>query len=247
MLEPKDFFDLDQLDPIISELFVGVERVWEVLARLQDYLERRLAGEAAILGHVEQGAILVNPEQIYIGPGARVEAGAYLTGPTYIGPNCQVRHGAYSRGSVLAGAGCVLGHASEFKNAILLPGSAAGHFAYVGDSILGREVNLGAGTKLANVEIFSDEVKAKTGRRPTLKLPVPGLAEPIDTGLPKLGAILGDEVQTGCNTVTNPGCLIGPRTLVYANLSLRKGYYEPDKIIKVRQTQQIIDRKRVRV
>lgn len=246
MLEPKDFFDLTQLDPVIAELFAGVERVWEALARLQSYLERRLAGEAAILGQVDAGAILVKPEQIYLGPGARVEAGAYLAGPAYIGPDCQVRHGAYIRGSVLAGADCVLGHASEFKNAILLPGSAAAHFAYVGDSILGRHVNLGAGTKLANFEIFSEARKAATGQRPTIKLPIPGHPEPVDTGLTKLGAILGDEVQTGCNAVTNPGCLIGPGTLVYANASLRKGYYGPNQIIKLRQELKVMSREQVR-
>jgi NDP-sugar pyrophosphorylase family protein len=245
MLEPKDFFDLEQLDPVAAGLFAGLERVWEALARLQSYLEQWLAGQAAILGHVEAGATLVKPEQIYLGPGARVQAGAYLTGPAYIGPDSEVRHGAYIRGSLLAGAGCVLGHASEFKNAILLPGSAAGHFAYVGDSILGRHVNLGAGTKLANFEMFSEDHKAKTGRRPTIKLPIPGQPTPVDTGLTKLGAILGDEAQTGCNVVTNPGCLIGRGSLVYAGVSLRKGYYGPNQIFKLRQELKTVSRERV--
>jgi NDP-sugar pyrophosphorylase family protein len=244
MLKPTDFFDLTELDPFLAGLFAGVEQVWEVLATLQSHLEQHLSLEAAILGQVDEGAILVNPDRIYIGPGAHVEAGAYVAGPAYIGPNCSVRHGAYIRGSVLAGEDCVLGHASEFKNALLLPGSAAGHFAYVGDSILGQRVNLGAGTKLANLEIFSDSHKAQTGRRPTVKIPMPGQSEPIDTGLTKLGAIFGDDAQAGCNTVTNPGCLIGPRTLIYAGVSLRKGYYASDQIVQLRQDQKIVSRQR---
>jgi NDP-sugar pyrophosphorylase family protein len=143
----------------------------------------------------------------------------------------------------MAGAGSVLGHASEFKNALLLPGAHAAHFAYVGDAILGRHVNLGAGTKLANVEMFGAVENAKSGVRPTIKIRIPGLAEPVDTGLSKMGAIFGDDAQCGCNTVTNPGTLIAPRTLIYANTALPKGYWGPDKVIKMRQTLEALDRR----
>jgi NDP-sugar pyrophosphorylase family protein len=241
MYRSDDFFDFSQLGSPLAELFDSVEWVWDVLKKLNTYLEDFLLDKAAILGEVEDGATLVNRDQIYIGPGTRIEAGAYITGPAYIGANCQVRHGAYIRGSVMAGENCVLGHASEFKNALLFPESHAAHFSYVGDSILGHRVNLGAGTKLANMEMFSDYYKLKTGQRPTLKILLPGIDEPIDTGLTKLGAIIGDDVQTGCNTVTNPGCLIGRNTLIYANTSLLKGYYEPNKIIKLRQGFEVAD------
>jgi NDP-sugar pyrophosphorylase family protein len=235
MLKPDDFFDLSHLDDPFVGLFSDVDQVWELLVKLDPYLKSLFPHQAAILGQVDTGATLVNPEQIYIGPGTHVEAGVYIAGPTYIGANCQVRHGAYIRGSVIAGDNCVLGHASEFKNALLLPGSHAAHFAYVGDSILGHRVNLGAGTKLANLEVLSDLHKAKTGRRPTIKIRVTDMPEPVDTGLTKMGAIFGDDAQAGCNTVTNPGCLIGRGTLVYPNVSLPKGYYAAGKIIKLRQ------------
>jgi bifunctional N-acetylglucosamine-1-phosphate-uridyltransferase/glucosamine-1-phosphate-acetyltransferase GlmU-like protein len=108
----------------------------------------------------------------------------------------------------------------------------APHFAYVGDSILGRGVNLGAGTKLSNVPVVSAK-DAETGKRPSIKIVVDGVE--YDTGLPKFGAIVGDGTQIGCNTVTNPGCLIGKNTLVYASVSLMKGLYPGNQIIKLKQ------------
>ena len=137
----------------------------------------------------------------------------------------------------------MLGHASEFKNAVLLSGSHAGHFAYVGDSILGHRVNLGAGTKLSNLGVLSDKSKIEMGQRPTIKIPLGGPTEPLDTGLTKLGAILADDVQTGCNAVLNPGCLVGRGTLIYANVSLSKGYWPANKIIKLRQQLELADLK----
>jgi len=232
---------LSQLSQPIAALFEDVEQVWDLLDKLGPFLKSLFPDNAAIHGHVDEGATLVNPESIYIGPGTHVEAGAYIAGPTYIGANCEVRHGAYVRGSVLAGDNCVLGHASEFKNALLLSGSQAGHFAYVGDSILGHNVNLGAGTKMANLPELSNPHKAKTDVRPTIKITIPGFSEPVDTGLTKMGAILGDDAQTGCNVVTNPGCLIGPETLVYPGTSLAKGYWPARKIIKLRQTLEVVD------
>jgi len=243
MIRPADFFDLSNLSDPFQTLFAGVERVWDLLASLESYLETLFPDHATILGQVDPGATLINTGKIYLGPGSHVEAGAYIAGPAYFGPNCTVRHGAYIRGMVLAGEGCVLGHASEFKNALLLPGSQAAHFAYVGDTILGHRVSLGAGTKLANLEVFSARQKAKTGQRPTIKIRLPGYPDPVDTGLTKMGAIFGDDVRVGCNTVTNPGCLIGPGTLIYPNLSLPKGYWEGGKIIKLRQTLTVADLK----
>jgi NDP-sugar pyrophosphorylase family protein len=119
----------------------------------------------------------------------------------------------------LVGDHCVVGHATELKNAVFLPGAQAGHFAYVGDSILGNNVNLGAGTKLANVKLQRSNVMVKVA------------GETYDTGLRKLGAIFGDHVQTGCNAVSNPGTLLGPGCMAYA-LSLLRGYYPANTMIK---------------
>jgi NDP-sugar pyrophosphorylase family protein len=229
MLHPADFFDLD--DKAVAELFSGCEHVWEVLPRLKEHTERLVGEGQTLLGEVMAGAHL-SDGPIYVGQGARIEPGAYIKGPAYIGPDAEVRHGAYIRENVILMAGSTLGHASEAKNSLFLPGSAAPHFAYVGDSVLGRRVNLGAGTKLSNVTLVGVK-DPSSGKRPTLRITVDGVE--YDTGLSKFGAILGDDVQTGCNAVLNPGCLIGPRSLVYANLSLRKGYYPADGLIKLRQ------------
>ncbi len=231
-LSPQHFFDLTALP--FRDLFDDLTFAWDALPRLKAYLDALVGGRGhQILGTVMPGAFLAPDADIYLGPGAVVEPGAFISGPAWIGPHAQVRHGAYVRSHALIGAGCVVGHATEVKNSILLPGAHAPHFNYVGDSILGREVNLGAGTKLSNLTVVSRK-DPMTGQRPTIKLQIDDAW--YDTGLAKLGAILGDGVQTGCNSVLNPGVLIGPRTLVYANASLPKGYYPPDTIIKLRQT-----------
>ncbi len=150
-----------------------------------------------------------------------------------------MRHGAYVRENVILLDGAILGHASEAKHALFLPNAHAPHFAYVGDSILGQGVNLGAGTKLSNLGILSAK-DPLTGKRPTIKLTIDD--REYDTGLTKFGAILGDGVQTGCNAVLNPGCIVGPGTLVYANTSLRKGYHPAGSIIKLRQNVRVMTR-----
>ena len=237
-LTPPYFFDL--ADYPHAELFSGLDHVWQAITRIGPYLADAIGGAGQVVeGQIMAGAFLGEGD-IVIGPGTVVEPGAYIMGPTLIGANCKIAQGAYIRGNAIIGAGSVVGHASEVKNSIFLPGAHAPHFNYVGDSILGRGVNLGAGTKLSNLTVVSVK-DAATGKRPTIHLAIDG--ETYDTGLAKLGAILGDDVQTGCNSVLNPGVLIGPRTLVYPNLSLPKGYYPGDAIIKLRQTVEIVERK----
>ena len=230
MLRPQDFFDLS--DNFTTRLFDGCDYVWQAVPGIKDHLDRIVHGERIILGEVMTGAHL-SDRAIYIGEGARIEPGAYVLGPAYIGDGAVVRHGAFVRENVIMLPGSVLGHASEAKNSLFLRQAHAPHFNYIGDSILGQRTNLGAGTKLSNLTLVSEKDTA-TGIRPTIKLSIDG--QTFDTGLAKLGAILGDDVQTGCNAVLNPGCLVGPDTLIYANLSLRKGYYPPNSIIKLRQS-----------
>lgn len=237
-LSPAAFFDLNGFTHIA--LFDGCDLVWQALARVGAYLQDAIAGAGVRNEGEVQPGVHLGPGDIVIGPGTVVEPGAYIAGPTIIGANCEIRHGAYLRGGVILSDGCVVGHASEVKNAIFLPGAHAPHFAYVGDSILGRRVNLGAGTKLSNLTLVSAK-DPETGRRPSLQLTI---GEAVyDTGLTKLGAILGDDAQTGCNSVLNPGVLLGPRSLVYANASVPKGFYPPDSIVKLRQTLQTIPRR----
>ena len=174
---------------------------------------------------VYAGAALMD-SNIEIGKGAVIEPGALIKGPAVIGDNTEVRQGAYIRGNVLVGPGCVVGHTTEVKSSVLLGGSKAGHFAYIGDSILGK-VNLGAGTKLANLKITETNVAVKIDDKA------------YDTGLKKFGAVLGDGAQTGCNSVTAPGTLLGKGVLMYPNTTVG-GYHAPDTIIKLRQKQETI-------
>ncbi|MGD9033263.1 MAG: hypothetical protein PVH02_11400 [Desulfobacteraceae bacterium] len=167
------------------------------------------------------GAILFD-SNICIGEGTVVEPGALIKGPTIIGHNTEIRQGAYVRGNCLIGNGCVVGHTTEVKTSIMLDGAKAGHFAYIGDSILGNDVNLGAGTKLANLKIVDVEMKLRVeGRTYT-------------TGLKKLGAILGDHVETGCNSVTSPGTLLGKASLVYPCVNVPGGFYPTRSVIGMR-------------
>jgi hypothetical protein len=167
-----------------------------------------LEGAAVIL----EGAYLFD-DRVIQGAGTIVEPGALIKGPTVIGANCEIRQGAYVRGDCLVGNGCIVGHTTEMKTSIMLDGARAGHFAYVGDSILGREVNLGAGTKLANLRMLPGDIVIVSGR------------ERFDTGRRKLGAILGDRTETGCNSVTSPGTLMGPRSVVYPGVVVPAGCY----------------------
>lgn len=201
-LAPSAFFALGT--SAHAALFSGAASAWEALDALPGHLAELLAAAEGprLRGRVEDGAVLVG-DDILLGEGSTIEAGAYVKGPCVIGAGVEVRHGAYLRGTVLVGDSCVVGHATEVKGSIFLEGAKAGHFAYVGDSILGRDVNLGAGTKLANLKLAGDEVLVRCGE------------SRVATGRRKLGAILGDEVQTGCNSVTNPGTMLGPRCLVH--------------------------------
>lgn len=236
MLHPSDFFDLS--DDFVASFFEGLELVWQALPHIGRHVARLTGAQQTIEGEVMPGAYL-GDRPVFIARGARIEPGAYIHGPAYIGAGAVVRHGAFVRENVILLEGSILGHASEAKNSLFLPGSAAPHFAYVGDSILGHDVNLGAGTKLSNLGIMSEKDRA-TGQRPSIRLMIDD--QEYDTGLAKFGAILGDRVQTGCNSVLNPGCVVGPDTLIYANLSLRKGYHPPRSIIKLRQNVRRIDK-----
>lgn len=192
-MNPSYFFDLSQFSH--ASLFNESQPIWAALKRLEEYLLSNQLGR--IEGLIHQGAHLINPEEISIGKETIVEAGAYIQGPCMIGENCQIRQGAYIRGNVIVGDRCVIGHATEAKHAIFLDEVKAGHFAYVGDSIVGNRVNIGAGTKCANFRFDKDEISILWGEKR------------IHTGLRKFGAVLGDDAQTGCNSVTNPGTLMG--------------------------------------
>jgi NDP-sugar pyrophosphorylase family protein len=208
-----ELFDLSGFEH--RDLFASGRPAWEALKVLEAWIREKI--RPGVRGVVEPGAFV--DKDVEVREGARVEAGAYVRGPTIIGEGTEVRHGAYVRGNVLTGKKCVIGHTTEAKTAIFLDDAKAAHFAYVGDSILGGHVNLGAGTKLANLKVVEGGVTV-TGAD----------GKSIATGLRKLGAILGDHVELGCNSVTAPGTVIGKRSIVYALASVR-GTIPPDTIV----------------
>lgn len=176
---------------------------------------RRLEGASVIMA----GAVLLG-DHIKLGQGVLIEPGAFLKSPLIIGDRTEIRQGAYLRGHCLTGTGCVVGHVTEVKHAIFLNDAKAGHFAYLGDSIIGNQANLGAGTKLANLRFTAGEVVIKSPEGQ------------INSGLKKLGAILGDQVQTGCNSVTSPGTLLGKKSMVLPNTTVPSGYHRSNSLIR---------------
>ncbi len=192
-----------RLDDDEALLFEGCAYPWEAIARLGETLARLLppgvviADRAVVEGAVLQGDRILVSEEAAIEPGAVI-----LDGPVFVGPGARVRAGAYVRGPAFVGRGAIVGHATEVKNGILLARARAPHFNYVGDSILGHEVNLGAGSILSNFRLDGRSIKVTwEGRR-------------LDTGLRKLGALVGDGASIGCNVVCNPGTILLPGTLV---------------------------------
>lgn len=177
-------------------------------------------GQLMVGASVIMAGVILKGKQIRIGKGVLIEPGAYIKSPTIIGDQTEIRHGAYIRGQCLIGENCVVGHVTEVKHTIFMNGAKAGHFAYLGDSILGNQVNLGAGTKLANLRFIKGEVIISSPEGQ------------VKTGLRKLGAILGDYVQTGCNSVTNPGTLLGKRSMVIPNTTVPSGYHPESSLIR---------------
>ncbi|MDR3625102.1 MAG: LpxA family transferase [Chlamydiales bacterium] len=197
--ESNYFFSLDSYTH--KALFDSIDYVWKALLNIDTYFKNYSLGNIEV--PIPDGAYLVNKDLISIGQGTIVEPGSYIKGPCIIGKNCSIRHGAYIRGSLIAGDDCVIGHDTEVKHSILLNHAVAGHFAYIGDSILGNHVNLGAGTICANLRLDREQIIVHyEGKK-------------FKTNLKKMGVIIGDHSQTGCNAVTNPGTLMGKSVMCY--------------------------------
>ncbi len=198
----EDLFDIS-LSPH-KELVKDIQEPWEILLRFEEYIKR-------IIKPGNNGRIIGNvyiDEQVQIGEGTIIEHGACIFGPTVIGKKCVIRAGAYIRPFSLIEDECVIGHSSEIKQSWLMGGVRAAHFNYVGDSVIGRNVNLAAGSMCANVRLDPHTVSIKNeGKR-------------IDTGLKKFGALVGDNSKIGCKTVLNPGTIIGKNSKVYPALSV---------------------------
>jgi UDP-N-acetylglucosamine diphosphorylase / glucose-1-phosphate thymidylyltransferase / UDP-N-acetylgalactosamine diphosphorylase / glucosamine-1-phosphate N-acetyltransferase / galactosamine-1-phosphate N-acetyltransferase len=220
----RDFLDLDATQHAL--LFPEDEPVWTALARIESYLEFRLKRE--IRAELPPGVYL--GEHVFIDEGVIIEPGVVIKGPAWIGRHSVIRSGAYLRENVIVGSGCTLGNSCEFKNCVLFDDCEVPHFNYVGDSILGLGAHLGAGVILSNFRLDHKEILVRHSSGVT------------PTGLRKFGAIIGDQAEIGCNSVLNPGTLVGRRSLVYPLTSFT-GVLPPDSILKNRQAHQIVDRK----
>jgi NDP-sugar pyrophosphorylase family protein len=172
-------------------------------------------------------------DRIVIGRGTRIHPSVVIEGPVFIGCDAEIRPGAYIRGGCWIGDRCVVGANTEVKHSILLLRAKAPHLNYVGDSILGAGVNLGAGTILSNFRHDGGAIL------------IPAIPEGtrLNTGRRKLGAILGDGVLTGCNCVLHPGCVVGRGTQIYPGVQLRSGVYPAGSIVKLRQELEVVEAK----
>lgn len=175
---------------------------WEVLPHIEEFIiELGNKLDSSKYNKVE--------ENIWIAKTAKVAKTAYINGPAIIGENTEIRHCAFIRGKVIIGNNVVVGNSTELKNAILFNNVQVPHYNYVGDSILGYKAHMGAGSILSNVRSDKKLVIIKNGN------------EKIETGIKKIGAMLGDEVEVGCGSVLNPGTVIGKKTNIYPLSSVR--------------------------
>lgn len=195
-----------------KSLLESVRYPWEALPLIADFI-RRLGASLPADEYEMRGG------DVWVAKSAKVFDSAYLHGPCIIGPETEVRQCAFVRGSALVGAGCVVGNSTELKNVILFDGVQVPHYNYVGDSVLGFKSHMGAGAVTSNVKSDKTLVTVRVGD------------ERIATGLKKMGAILGDHAEIGCNSVLNPGTVVGPRTSVYP-LSMVRGFVPADSIFK---------------
>ena len=194
-----DLYDLDHT--LAADYLSGFTYPWEALKGIKDLILQ--------LGSQLGDDYEEVSEHVWVHKTAKVFPSAYLGAPCIIGPNTEVRHGAFIRGSALVGADCVVGNSVELKNVILFDHVQTPHYNYVGDSILGYYSHMGAGSITSNVKSDKKLVVVHNG------------TEQIETGLKKFGAMLGDHVEVGCNSVLNPGTVIGRDSRVYPKSCVR--------------------------
>jgi len=209
-MQIKNMYDTSKT--IAAAIFEGKIYPWEVLPKIGSFI-LELGEQLPVEEYDKVG------ENIWIAKSAKVAATAYINGPTIIGKDAEIRHCAYIRGNVIVGEGAVVGNSTELKNVILFNKVQVPHYNYVGDSILGFKSHMGAGSITSNVK--SDKSLVTIYYE----------GEKVTTGLKKMGAMLGDNVEVGCNSVLNPGTVIGSGTHIYP-LSMVRGYVPTNSIYK---------------
>ena len=206
----KEMYTLEET--IAKDLFEGVTYPWEVLPKISSFI-------------LELGASLPEEEyekrgeNVWVARSAKVAPTAFIGGPAIIGKDAEVRHCAFIRGNAIVGEGAVVGNSTELKNVVLFNKVQVPHYNYVGDSVLGYKAHMGAGSITSNVKSDKKLVVVK------------GADEQIETGLKKFGAMLGDEVEVGCNSVLNPGTVVGRNSNIYP-LSCVRGVIPSGHIFK---------------
>lgn len=200
-MRADELFALPESLQVFAKYFLPEMEPWAWLTQVKVALAELDFASLPQRSDIPAG-LAIEGEKVFIDPTAKLPPYGSIKGPVWIGPECELRPGVYIRGNVICGKGCVLGNSSEFKNALLLDGVQAPHFNYVGDSVLGNKAHLGAGVILANLRLDQGNVPVQTphGR--------------CNSGLRKLGGIFGDEAEAGCNTVINPGTILGKRAIV---------------------------------
>ena len=196
---------------IAAGLFSGIEFPWEALSEIKEFIRK--------LGPTLGDAFEKRGDDIWIAKSAKIAPTAELNGPLIVDEGAEIRHCAYIRGSAIVGKNAVVGNSTELKNAVLFDGAQAPHFNYVGDSVLGYKAHMGAGAVTSNIKSDKTNVTIRFG------------AARIETNLRKFGAMLGDLVEVGCNSVLCPGSVVGKDTTVYP-LSRVRGFVDAESIFK---------------
>lgn len=199
-------------ETIAKELFEGLTYPWEALPFIKDFIIR--LGQSLPEDKYEQVK-----ENVWVAKSANVYPTAYINGPAIIDEEAEVRHCAFIRGNAIVGKKAVVGNSTELKNVVLFNNVQVPHYNYVGDSILGYKSHMGAGSITSNVKSDKTLVVVKSGE------------EQIETGLKKFGAMVGDLVEVGCNSVLNPGTVVGKETNIYPTSCVR-GYIPARSIFK---------------
>jgi len=225
MLKASDLFDLPVSLPF-NEVFSAELAPWEwvplIAQALKAFQFESLTREIPAGLHLEG--------QVFIHPSVKLPPFGSITGPAYIAAGSELRPGVYIRGNVIAGANCVLGNSCEFKNCLLLNGVQVPHFSYVGDSVLGNKAHLGAGVTCSNLRLDQSEVPVQLpdGSR-------------CGSGLRKLGALVGDGAEAGCNAVLNPGSILGRGSLVMPTMAFR-GFLKANSIAFIKEQIETVPR-----
>lgn len=205
----KDFFGIP--DKTLKSFFESSLFPWDMLEKLEEFLNTLTLGQ--VHGYIDPRADVRDLSKIYVGHGAEIGPGALIEGMVFLSDNVKVRHGAYVRGPCFIGNGAVIGHATEVKHSIFFDKASAAHFNYVGNSVLGAEVQLGAGATCANLRFDKKPIIVRTA------------SSRIPTVHKKLGALIGTGAKLGCQAVLSPGCVVEPHSQI-PPLTLGQGFYE---------------------